>query len=317
MEYMGDDINSKNVIRRILTRGKIRPHYQTQRVIRNVPMPSWVMGLLLSLLPMGWTPAAALAEPLQMRVAQQTPEQPTLEQSAPMTTDPTEVISSPQRVSRPTLRLGSEGSAVSELQAMLKLMGYFDDAVDGIYQDSTQSAVAQFQQAAGLSTDGIVGPATWNRLFPDPPAAANPPATTTASNASEPAALPPSTSSDNAASADPAAAFPPEASAQSTPIPEETPPAAGNPSQDDPSNTDATGNNQTTAPTDFPILRRGMHGPAIVRLQERLKSLDFYQGSLDGIFGPDTEAAVQQAQRHYQLSPDGVVGPATWSVLLR
>ena len=268
---------------------------------------TWAVGLLLSVLPLGGMMSTA--------IAQETSPQ---ESSTPAA----EVAPPTQRVSRPTLRLGSEGAAVSELQAMLKLMGYYDGVVDGIYEASTQSAVAEFQQAAELSADGIVGPATWNRLFPDPPATANPPATepsTTADN-SNPMAFP----STNASSPDDPAADPgtqtagdPESPAANASQPGAMPAETSQPTSDNTTQSPAGSSNDANAPVDFPILRRGMHGPAIVRLQERLSTLDFYQGAVDGIFGPATEAAVQSAQRHFQLSPDGVVGPATWSALLR
>jgi len=73
-------------------------------------------------------------------------------------------------IDRPTLKSGSKGTEVSELQATLKLLGYYDGTVDGVFGESTVMAVSSFQQAAGLSSDGIVGPATWNRLFPPTPA---------------------------------------------------------------------------------------------------------------------------------------------------
>lgn len=60
----------------------------------------------------------------------------------------------------------------------------------------------------------------------------------------------------------------------------------------------------------------GMKGDAVIRLQERLKALGFYKGPIDGDFGTQTEQAVRQAQRHYGLEVDGVVGPATWDALL-
>lgn len=84
--------------------------------------------------------------------------------------------------SRPTLRLGDQGAAVTELQAMLRLLGFYTGVVDGTFSDRTQTAVIAFQRAAGVMADGVVGATTWNRLLP--PAAgtqagapAQPPAT--------------------------------------------------------------------------------------------------------------------------------------------
>jgi N-acetylmuramoyl-L-alanine amidase len=66
------------------------------------------------------------------------------------------------RIVRPTLRLGNQGESVKELQAMLVLLGYFPGPVSGVYQEATETAVRRFQEAAGITPDGIVGPATWN-----------------------------------------------------------------------------------------------------------------------------------------------------------
>lgn len=65
-----------------------------------------------------------------------------------------------------------------------------------------------------------------------------------------------------------------------------------------------------------PTLRRGSHGPDVRRLQRILvmiKLLD-YEG-IDGIFGPNTEAAVRSFQQGEGLTVDGVVGPQTWGAL--
>ncbi len=67
---------------------------------------------------------------------------------------------------RPTLRLGDQGAAVTELQAMLRLLGFYSGAVNGTFSDRTQAAVTAFQRAAGVTADGVVGTATWNRLLP-------------------------------------------------------------------------------------------------------------------------------------------------------
>lgn len=188
---------------------------------------------------------------------------------------------------RPTLRLGSEGPAVAELQGMLVLLGYYPGQVDGAFTDATEAAVRDFQAAAGLTSDGIVGPATWSRLLPTPSTEFTPPAAS-ATGGDEP-------------EPNPSAAT-------------EEPSAAGTPTAGGP---EPTATNAVTSPVELPTLRVGMYGPAVTRVQERLQRLDFYTGALDGIFGPQTEAAVKAFQRSRQLNPDGVIGPVTWQALLR
>ncbi|MTE19444.1 hypothetical protein F0L17_09950 [Streptomyces sp. TRM43335] len=43
----------------------------------------------------------------------------------------------------------------------------------------------------------------------------------------------------------------------------------------------------------------------------------FYHGALDGLFGPQTLAAVKEFQRRNGLVVDGIVGPRTWGELER
>ncbi|MEG4573777.1 peptidoglycan-binding protein [Microcoleus sp. N3A4] len=164
---------------------------------------------------------------------------------------------------RPTLKLGSRSSEVIELQAALKLLGFYPDTVDGIFSQSTARAVSQFQEAAGLAPDAIVGQDTWNRLFPAAPSAIE------------------------------------------------------NPIANAPATADNSEINPQAQPTNFPVLRRRMRGAAVRDLQERLRAKGFLRVSADGVFGPETQAAVKAAQRQYQLPADGIVGRATWEALLR
>jgi hypothetical protein len=69
--------------------------------------------------------------------------------------------------SRPIIRKGSKGSAVTELQAMLLKLGYDlgPCGVDGDFGRRTDAAVRQFQKDHGLAADGIAGPVTWKELM--------------------------------------------------------------------------------------------------------------------------------------------------------
>lgn len=67
-----------------------------------------------------------------------------------------------------------------------------------------------------------------------------------------------------------------------------------------------------------PILRQGAQGEAVVQLQQKLKQLGYSIGAsgADGIFGPIVKAAVIQFQKNRSLKPvDGIVGPQTWQAL--
>lgn len=77
-------------------------------------------------------------------------------------------------INRPVLQIGSRGEDVSELQATLKLLGYYSGPVNGIYSEQTAAAVSEFQKVVGLTPDGITNSTTWNRLFPPVTAASSP-----------------------------------------------------------------------------------------------------------------------------------------------
>lgn len=65
---------------------------------------------------------------------------------------------------RKTLRKGSRGEDVRELQRILRKAGFVLE-IDGIFGEITRQAVLTYQGTHGLERDGIVGPMTWGALY--------------------------------------------------------------------------------------------------------------------------------------------------------
>ncbi|MEM9807716.1 MAG: peptidoglycan-binding protein, partial [Cyanobacteria bacterium P01_D01_bin.56] len=176
---------------------------------------------------------------------------------------------------------GSVGSTVKDVQSMLALMGYYSGAVDGNYNQSTVDAVRQFQAEVGLAVDGVVGAATWQKLLPNLATLIEPtPAETTETELSVTVSVGSELSSD----------------------------------EDSISAVDSTA---IATAGNLPTLQIEDSGLTVEKLQARLAELNFYSGPLDGIFGVQTEEAVEGFQRQSGLTADGVVGPATWQRLLQ
>ena len=69
-----------------------------------------------------------------------------------------------------SLTVGSRGDDVRRVQFWLRIVARSNSSVpsvtpDGIFGSATERAVRAFQSAYGLTVDGIVGKATWNRLY--------------------------------------------------------------------------------------------------------------------------------------------------------
>lgn len=73
---------------------------------------------------------------------------------------------------------------------------------------------------------------------------------------------------------------------------------------------------ETAGTTTRPILRHGSSGPDVTYLQQKLNELGFAL-RVNGQFGFGTEGVVKDFQSGEGLSPDGVVGIATWDALER
>ena len=63
-------------------------------------------------------------------------------------------------------------------------------------------------------------------------------------------------------------------------------------------------------------IRRGARGDLVKQLQTLL-SKDGSSLEIDGIFGPGTQSAVRAFQSRHNLVVDGIVGPKTWTELLK
>lgn len=59
------------------------------------------------------------------------------------------------------------------------------------------------------------------------------------------------------------------------------------------------------------LSKNGSTGAEVKAIQETLKDRGLYSGSIDGIYGADTQAAVKKFQKQQGLTADGIAGPLT------
>jgi peptidoglycan hydrolase-like protein with peptidoglycan-binding domain len=78
-------------------------------------------------------------------------------------------VSEASRLMKPTLKRGSTGQAVKELQQLLFHWGYYFGAIDGIFGIYVENAVKDYQHRVFLTEDGIVGSITWQALYSGTP----------------------------------------------------------------------------------------------------------------------------------------------------
>jgi peptidoglycan hydrolase-like protein with peptidoglycan-binding domain len=65
----------------------------------------------------------------------------------------------------------------------------------------------------------------------------------------------------------------------------------------------------------WPLVRMGDQQHPVQTLQYLLRARG-HSVTVDGIFGPQTDAAVRAFQQQKGLAVDGIVGPQTWSALI-
>jgi len=148
--------------------------------------------------------------------------------------EPTANPNAPASAEEILLAPGMKGNEVMLLQLQLQRLGFYSDAVDGLYGPATQEAVADFQREIGLPATGALDQLTWQRIqapqfvpSTESPATEEPPTSPPASDTTADSAPPTETSP--AAAEDPASTTATEES-ETTETPEtpEAAPAADN-----------------------------------------------------------------------------------------
>ena len=185
-----------------------------------------------------------------------------------------------QPAAHATLRMGSRGPEVTQLQQLLNQHGN-SLVPDGDFGGKTATAVKAFQKSAGLAADGVVGPATWQALE--------------GGGASKPAG--------------------PDAGA-GTPGGGPGTPGGGAPVTDDKKDGDKKPGDGAASGGSRRTLKKGMIGDDVRTMQEQVAAAGITIW-VDGSFGDGTAKAVRAFQTKAGLEPTGIVDADTWAALDR
>lgn len=193
------------------------------------------------------------------------------------------------RVEAASMKQGSRGSNVKQLQQNLIGLGYLEGSADGSYGSGTKAAVKEFQRDFGLSVDGNAGEATQSalrsavvRLQVELKARGYTPGSADGKFGGKTKKALQAYQEDNnldktgAADSDTWAAI-----------------------------------NRGTSGMKVASLRRGSSGTQVKYLQRALIGLGYLDGMADGQYGSKTAAAVREYQRDFGLGVDGNAGRNT------
>lgn len=205
------------------------------------------------------------------------------------------------------LQLGDMGTEVSDLQTKLQALGYYDGPISGSFGSQTQTALIAFQQAQGLTTDGIAGPRVNSALSTatlptqtastsTPSAALSQPTTVQPAVGTPPIIAPQVTETQAAPTAQPQVT-----TVQVPPVASSMPPVASPPS---------SSSAQPPLPNAAPSIQNVEGGRfSVVELQRRLQLRGFDPVEMTGVYDPATQTAITQAQQAYGLSQSDLFGP--------
>jgi peptidoglycan hydrolase-like protein with peptidoglycan-binding domain len=140
-----------------------------------------------------------------------------------------------------TYKDGSKGETVEKIQQQLKNLGLFQGEITGFFGPQTATAVKKFQVKKGLHADGVVGNGTYKYLF---------------------------------------------------------------------ESVNKTQSSSTKTESDT------KHVISIKDIQAALKKIGYYNSTVDGVSGSNTENAIKKFQKANKLTADGIVGNGTSKLLL-
>lgn len=232
-----------------------------------------------------------------------------------------------------TLEFGSRGSVVLQLQKALLELGFNPNGTDGKFGRGTETAVKAYQAARGLEVDGKAGTLTLTMLYGETsgesgtittPVTTNPNTLKYGDSGSRVTELQTalvklgyntngvdgrfgagtqraviSFQKDNGLEADGLAGTKTLELLYAK--------ANGSGSSSGSSSGTSTGLTRT--------LRRGYTGDDVIAVQERLKELGYYTGSIDGVYGSGSIAAATAFQKNNGLKVDGLTGQSTYAAL--
>ncbi|MBQ8670487.1 MAG: peptidoglycan-binding protein [Oscillospiraceae bacterium] len=173
------------------------------------------------------------------------------------------------------MRIGDDNSDVKKLQKALKILGYYDGKLDGDYGSGTTAAVKAYQEDHKLEADGVAGRSTVKSIF---------------------------------------------GSCAKTSMNAELNGSSGSKSTGSGSSSSSTSKYKTvnsiaeigSAPEPT---KEGSSGTNVVKLQQALEYLGYYDGAIDGDYGAGTVAAVKKFQNKRGLKADGIAGNGTIKVI--